>query len=174
MLQECYIAEVEKRGIAPSIDAHTKQHIGSAANWLTSDAKVGLLLCGNVGNGKTTLMQSIITLMALVCPRIVKRVTAIELSEIARASPQEFKEIKSYPFLAIDDVGVEPDSVKSWGNEISPFVEVIYQRYDKQLFTIATTNLNSEDLGRRYGVRVADRFTEMFDLVGFTNKSYRK
>ena len=75
--------------------------------------------------------------------------------------------------MVIDDVGVEPSTIKVWGNEISPFVEVIYHRYDRQLFTIVTSNLDDEELFKRYGPRVADRFAEMFDRIAFENNSYR-
>ena len=76
--------------------------------------------------------------------------------------------------LCIDDVGTEPASLKVWGNEVSPLVDLLYHRYDRQLFTIITSNLEGdEDIAKRYGVRVADRFVEMFDLIGFDNSSYR-
>ena len=51
---------------------------------------------------------------------------------------------------------------------------MLYYRYDNQLFTIITSNLiGDEDIEKRYGERIADRFIEMFDLIGFENKSYR-
>lgn len=35
-------------------------------------------------------------------------------------------------------------------------------------------NLTDEDaIVNRYGLRIADRFAEMFDLLGFDNPSYR-
>lgn len=58
--------------------------------------------------------------------------------------------------------------------EISPFVDTIYYRYDRQKFTIMTSNLSAEDLADKYGERIADRFTEMFDRIAFENYSYRK
>ena len=100
-------------------------------------------------------------------------VSALRLAEIAKNEPEYFKTLKSCELLAIDDVGVEPSVVKVWGNEISPFVETIYHRYDRQLFTIMTSNLNNDELANKYGERVADRFIEMFDRLPFENKSYR-
>ena len=51
---------------------------------------------------------------------------------------------------------------------------MLYYRYDRQLWTLATSNLvNDGDITRRYGARIADRFSEMFDLLGFDNGSYR-
>ena len=68
---------------------------------------------------------------------------------------------------------MEAASVKVWGNVISPVVELIYQRYDLQLFTIATSNLNTRQLAEKYGDRVGDRIREMFNVLAFNNESYR-
>ena len=76
--------------------------------------------------------------------------------------------------LFIDDVGTEPESVKSWGNEFSPVTELIYARYDRQLFTIATSNLADEEFGERYGLRIADRMEEMFERLHYKQNSYRR
>lgn len=76
--------------------------------------------------------------------------------------------------LFIDDIGTEPASIKSWGNEISPVTELLYSRYDRQLFTIITSNLNDKELEERYGLRIADRMAEIFDRLYYSNGTYRK
>lgn len=183
MLLECYKNEVASRGVAFKEDQPTIDHINKAAKWLTGDYKPGLMISGIVGNGKTTLVRAIGRLIGLIYGpnqynyedrRTVKTVTALELADLAKQDPDAFRAIKNTKLLAIDDVGVEPALVKNWGNEISPFVETIYHRYDRQLFTIMTSNLNPEDLEKRYGARIADRFTEMFDRIAFENSTYRK
>ena len=183
MLLECYIDEVAQRSGTFQGDKATIQHIDKAAKWLTGEYKSGLMLSGIVGNGKATLARAIARLIGLVYGdnqqnykdrRTVKTVSALELADIAKQDPDMFRTIKNTQLLAIDDVGVEPALVKNWGNEISPFVETIYHRYDRQLFTIMTSNLNPEDLEKRYGARIADRFTEMFDRIAFENNTYRK
>ena len=88
--------------------------------------------------------------------------------------PTYFNKLKTQELLFIDDVGTEPASVKSWGNEFSPVTELIYARYDRQLFTIATSNLADEEFGDRYGERIADRMEEMFERLHYSQKSYRK
>ena len=82
--------------------------------------------------------------------------------------------LKNQELLFIDDIGTEPASVKRWGNEFSPVLELLYARYDRQLFTIATSNLKDSDFGERYGIRIADRMEEMFERIYYQNKSYRK
>ncbi len=183
MLVECYKNEVASRGGSFKEDKPTIDHINKAAKWLTGDYKPGLMLSGIVGNGKTTLVRAVAQLIGLVYGsnqynyedrRVLKAVTALELADMAKENPDAYRAIKNAKLLAIDDVGVEPALVKNWGNEISPFVETIYHRYDRQLFTIMTSNLNPDDLEKRYGARIADRFTEMFDRIAFENNTYRK
>ena len=180
MLRECYIDEVRRRGRTFQDDQDTADHIAKTAKWLTGGSKTGLILYGTVGNGKTTLSNAIGRLIGLLYNsaysserKNVLYVSALRLAEIAKNEPEYFKTLKSCELLAIDDVGVEPSVVKVWGNEISPFVETIYHRYDRQLFTIMTSNLNNDELANKYGERVADRFIEMFDRLPFENKSYR-
>lgn len=95
--------------------------------------------------------------------------------DLARDERNELlADLKGTELLFIDDVGTEATSVKVWGNEVSPMVELLYQRYDRQLFTVITSNLESEDdIVNRYGDRINDRFAEMFDYLPFDNQSYR-
>lgn len=181
MLLITYQSEVEARGLEFDVE-EAKPIISWVTSWLLSPTKkTGLLLQGSVGNGKTTIVKAIQKLIYLVYngstireSKSLSYVSALELSVIAKNSPEKFEQLKKTELLAIDDVGTEPSVVKNYGNEISPFVEVIYYRYDKQLFTILTSNLNTKDLGDRYGDRVADRFNEMFNKKAFENKSFRK
>ena len=74
----------------------------------------------------------------------------------------------------VGDKGTETGWVKRCGIRYSPLTELIYARYDRQLFTIATSNLSESDLRERYGDRIADRLQEMFERIHYRNKSYRK
>lgn len=183
MLYECYRYQVERRGYVLKKDEATIDHIRRAARWLLGiSPKPGLFLYGEPGNGKTTLAKAIAQLIELLydSPYMNERkgvviISASSLTEAARGEKQELlNRMKTTELLYIDDVGIEPASLKVWGNEVSPLVDLLYHRYDRQLFTIITSNLiGDEDIERRYGGRIADRFVEMFDLIGFENKSYR-
>lgn len=181
MLTMCYQNEVSDRRIPFVNDENTQNNISKAAKWLTGDYKVGLILYGGVGNGKTTLARSICELIAILykqdewrSSKGVAKISALELSKMIVDAPEQYKKIKDSELLFIDDVGTEPANVKSWGNELSPVTEVLYKRYDNQLFTLATSNLGDAELKERYGLRISDRFSEMFEKVYFPGKSYRK
>ena len=180
MLMRCYQSNVIQRRIEFINDESTQRNVSKAAKWLTGDYKVGLILYGGVGNGKTTLARSICELISILFQKDewtgkgVVKISALELSKMIIDDPGRYKKIKETELLFIDDIGTEPANVKSWGNECSPLTELIYFRYDKQLFTLATSNLNDAELKDRYGLRISDRFNEMFERVFFSSSSYRK
>ena len=78
------------------------------------------------------------------------------------------------PMLAIEDMGREPTEVVDYGNITSPIIDLLEYRYNNQLFTFITTNLNTKDIRTKYDARIADRFNEMMKVIPFTNESYRK
>ena len=183
MLRLCYQREVERRGRAYKDDEPTRDHIAKVAKWLTGGSlKPGLFLYGKPGNGKTTLARAAAMLIGMLYGnehryedrKGVVTVSALRLAEEAKAEEgSRIKLYKTTELLHIDDVGTEPASLKVWGNEVSPLVEILYRRYDDMRYTVITSNLTEEDVYQRYGGRIADRFREMFDLIYFDNKSYR-
>jgi DNA replication protein DnaC len=79
--------------------------------------------------------------------------------------------------LVIDDLGVDSDDFKDYGNARNPVVDVINRRYDKMysegLVTHFTTNLNANELKKKYGDRNVDRLREMTVKIGIKGKSKR-
>lgn len=184
MLMMCYEAEVQKRGVKCEMDDLTKRRVRQAAKWLCGDNfKPSLMLYGRVGSGKSTLARAIVRLIGFLYDRYemgdrrcsVTCCSALDLSRIAAEDISRIQQYKYTKLLFLDDMGMEQATVKNWGNEFSPVVELLYYRYDFQKFTIITSNLKGDQFRERYGDRIGDRMLEMFNTIEFDQTlSYRK
>lgn len=173
VLEETYKVLVAARNRIYSPESLS--YIRKAAKWLSESHRNGLILYGTIGSGKTTLMEAIIKSLTILSPNMkVYRYSAIEVNNEARKDATKFEGIKKCALLFIDDLGEETTNVLNYGNEISPIIEILYYRYDKQLFTVITTNLLDDEITPKYGARIKDRFNEMFDRVYFDINSFRK
>ncbi|MDO5751312.1 MAG: hypothetical protein Q4P78_09000 [Rothia sp. (in: high G+C Gram-positive bacteria)] len=177
-------AEVEYRHQAFVASDALTQHIATAAHWLGGKGKFGLMLMGRPGNGKTTLMRAIASLINAFDmlrddygdPMGVRTMAATELARLNRDDYHAFRKVCFTPMLALDDLGQEPNEIKDYGNIVTPAVDLLCQRYNDQLFTLVTTNLAKRGAGslrEYYGDRIADRFNEMMDFIVFDEPSYR-
>lgn len=157
-----------------------QNYINEAAKFLTEGNKFGLLICGTPGNGKTTLMRAIQTLINAIEMKdyynyeiSVRWYSAMDIVRAAKENRELFKKICECPALAIDDLGEEPVEVLVYGNAINPVIELLSFRYDRQLPTMVTTNTANDKIRSNYGDRIADRFNEMMQVIIFTNPSFR-
>ena len=183
VLMAAYQAEIDFRHRKFEDDGPTRENIKRVAKFLTDDnQKFGMIFLGLCGNGKTTMLyafqQSVNylnrnNLFEDSSQVGIQIMDAKEIAGIAK-DVKEFRTIKNRPMLAIEDMGREPTEVLDYGNILNPVIDLIEYRYDAQLFTIITTNLNPNEIRAKYGARVADRFNEMLESIVFKNKSYRK
>jgi len=148
--------------------------------------KKGLLLFGNVGCGKTSIMkmfgvnplQSYITISC--------RQVAAEYADTKDKNSGGEPAIRHYwyenylpvfwlnPFrhqsagICFDDLGTEETS-RHYGNEKNVMAEIIMNRYDRhyafQHKTHLTTNLNADQIEEYYGSRCRSRLREMFNAI---------
>ena len=150
------------------------RHIADVARWLTgTDTTFGLFLCGNRGNGKTTLVKAMKSLYNLLhsdegytsqndCWPLFgfEIITAKELVLLAKAYNNRtrdnmsdvgrYKRLRDVEVLCIDDLGTEL---------MTSFVHsAMYQIVNTRLITgkktVISTNLSPDELGRRYGAPV--------------------
>lgn len=189
--------EVESRyrkfQLTPQFDAH----IRDVAEWLTgNDPTFGLYLCGDRGNGKTTIVRALQNLVQWLRHNEPTRTTgelpnpgfrivpAKDIVLFAKAynnpTPNNTSFITNYctlrdiEVLCIDDLGTEPKTSMSYGEFITSTIDIISYRYDMQFCTIATSNLDCGEIASYYDARFADRFREMMHVVQFGGeKSFR-
>lgn len=148
--------------------------------------RLGIMFCGTCGNGKTTMLKAIQSTTSLLLDSgffefmkkegVKPSVEIIDAREFAEESKNadRMRYYKSSPVLAIEDMGKESAEVLNYGNSINPIMELIEARYDRQNYTIITTNLTAKEVSQKYGRRIADRFNEMLDVVIFKDGSYRR
>lgn len=145
----------------------------------------GILLCGPIGVGKTSIMN----LMRLFEP-VQSRYLMKSCRDISFEFIKEGFEIihrythksfypnthlpKNYCF---DDLGTE-NSLKYYGNETNVMMEILLSRYDlfisRKLITHLTTNLSASEIEETYGNRVRSRMREMFNLISIDNNNQDK
>jgi DNA replication protein DnaC len=161
------------------MDDETQGHIFRLASWLTdpTDTHFGVMLIGGVGNGKTTMLHALKKGYWLMMLDESYRYQAEYRLDIVNAKMLTDTH-KTWNRLGIDELGVEPIEVQEYGNITTPSSDVLTYRYDRRLPTFVTTNMaqrpeDGETLRQRYGNRLADRFNEMFFVIGFYGPSYR-
>ena len=93
--------------------------------------------------------------------------------QIRKTDYNKFCKLAEADILGIDDIGTEPAEVQDYGNFMYPIKELLAMRYDAQLFTVFTTNLEPKEIRQRYGDRIADRLNEMMTKVVYRNPTYR-
>lgn len=181
-LETAVQAEVMARGNAYKISHEQKGHILQMAALLTRPStQFGMLLCGGVGNGKTTMMKAFQNLLNYLRIPIagtsetygMRIESAKFLCSQVKMDSREFLHIQQVDMLGIDDLGEEEPEVVSYGNRVTPVIDLLSYRYDRRLFTMVTTNLTPAQIRTVYGDRIADRFNEMMLILPYRNPSYR-
>jgi len=164
-----YANMVKGRGVPFVLDESTEQKVEKVVKWMLESPKRGLLLCGTLGNGKTTMLKSMKYLFGS---------NAVYME--AQSVYDYFKQNQSLPFvspkdiLLIDDLGVEPSSYNDFGNLRYPLTEFLMARYKTNSTTVIATNYNFDQIGETYGDRIQDRMREMFAMITYIEPSYRK
>lgn len=184
-----YQVEVAKTGHQADMNSELLRAIREAADWMVSPKRVGLKLIGEKGLGKSTLIKAmckfIRTYYDTFYPKDCVGIRWVDAGEIVEKclrpdihpqnSPEQFSITNlgnSRGVIAIDDIGKEEPSVKYYGSNIMPIADIIQLRANKDLPTIAITNLNEQELLNAYGSRVVDRLKD-FTTIIFKGTSHR-
>jgi DNA replication protein DnaC len=176
-LTQCLCHCVNQSGHEFVINENTKEIIRCAVKWLKS-GKCSLLLLGNIGTGKTKLLEAISLLINYYSNRntsIISSTNIVRLSLSKEDSEiNRFNNFKTFPYLFIDDLGIEPVNVNDFGTIYNPVIDILLNRYNTMKTTIISTNLNIDQIKQIYGDRIYDRFCEQYDRIIFEFNSFRQ
>lgn len=163
-----YGAMVEGRGLPFHMDDATVSKVDRVVRWIHESPKRGLLLCGTLGNGKTTMLRALKSMLGT----HAVYAEAQYIYDCFRSS-QHLPEIPRNEVLLIDDLGVEPPTYNDFGEIRYPLTEMLLARYRMNATTVIATNYTFEQLAETYGDRVGDRMKEMFAMIKYVEPSYR-
>lgn len=182
------IAEVQARYREFIFNSAIEEQLQQIAKCLTANtAKFGIVLCGGCGNGKTTMLKALQNLIRRLQIRKSNScsgngfdscygltiVNAVQIAQLRKTDYNRFCHLAQTDLLGIDDLGTEPAEMQDYGNFMYPIKELLAMRYDAQLFTVFTTNLEPKNIRQRYGDRIADRLNEMMTKIVYRNPTYR-
>ena len=132
-------------------------------DWLSDTNGRGLMLMGECGLGKSTILNYVIpAIFRTKTNKLLTSTPAKELGEIERSSAS---------FIIIDDLGTE--SIKNdYGTKIDAVADAISYAEDSSKTLLITTNLDAADLKKRYDERTLDRLRKC-KVVVIKGKSFR-
>jgi len=133
-------------------------------DWLVDTKGRGLMLMGDCGLGKSTILNYVIpAIFRTKTNKLLTSIPAKELGQIERSDAS---------FIIIDDLGTE--SIKNdYGTKIDAVADAISYAEDSSKTLLITTNLDAEDLSKRYDERTLDRLRKC-KVVVIRGKSFRK
>jgi len=133
-------------------------------DWMVDTKGRGLMLMGECGLGKSTILNFVIpAIFRTKTNKVLRSIPAKELAAVER---------NVAPFIIIDDLGTE--SIKNdYGTKIDAVADAISYAEDSSKTLLITTNLSPNSLKERYDERTLDRLRKC-KVVIIKGKSFRK
>jgi len=147
----------------------------------------GILIVGTFGNGKTAAMRVFEQIFRTIKGMSFKGYTANEVVTMFEKcndeiSKEDFNKKVNSGQRYFDDIKTE--RIASNYGKVNIFKDIFETRYNSKLKTFITCNYKEgfegnvevalEEFGEKYGGRVYDRLFEMFNVIEFKGKSFRK
>jgi DNA replication protein DnaC len=145
------------------------------------DHHKGLMIIGNFGTGKTTIVNAMCEFYLAMRNRVIHSISSVELTAAVRKGEKAVEFYSQKP-LFIDEIGRETEKVNDYGTEIRPIADILSIRYAKGALTFATSNFVVEKvhakgglcLEDKYGTYISDRMREMFNIIVMRGESRRR
>ena len=135
-------------------------------SWMMTPNHKGLQLVGDPGRLKTTIATlAIPVLYHLIHNFIIRTVDSCDIEE-------SYDNFKASPVIIMDDIGAE-FTINDYGIKREPLNALIDFCEKKSKILIITSNLTSEQITARYGVRTIDRIDLLCTPVKFQGESLR-
>ncbi len=135
--------------------------------WMTDTKGKGLFLVGEVGLGKSNIIEKVIPLLFF--NRFNKCVRVTHVNQLG----QNLNELLKAKYICVDEIGVEKLH-NNFGIKSVPFIELIDNAERNCNVVFISTNLTKQQLLERYGVRTLDRILRLCKLIKFEGKSMRR
>lgn len=176
-LVRCRIEIVTGKVYAEWPDA-AKQMLVKLSEYMRQSQKRWLLIIGSVGVGKTTMAKALAYWVNQLTQNQEDKIMIVDAALIAdlyrHDNADAIIKIWKRKKILVDDIGIESDSLKVFGNTVYPLTEIIQKKYDDpSSVLIMTTNLKSEEIAERYGERVLDRIIERCFIIKNESNSLR-
>lgn len=150
-------------------------------DWMTNTRGMGLLLTGDCGRGKSTILTGVIpVLLYQATGLVVLPIHSEQFEQTCAASwPNAGKDPRNIDYLCntyfpiIDEIGIEP-LINDYGEKYEGFNRVLNIAEQKLKPVFVSTNLTPEKILSRYDVRTIDRLVRLSKMIKFEGKSYRK
>jgi energy-coupling factor transporter ATP-binding protein EcfA2 len=148
------------------------------------DPKKGILLWGEIGAGKSTLMKILAEYQRKIdsekgfkcvnCGHLAAQYSTFGAEALNESTWNESYKGVDPIERGFDELGREPTPAKYYGSELNVMQYVLQIRYDLKVKTHCTTNLTPETIGEKYGIHIMDRAVEMFNFIKLEGESLRK
>lgn len=147
--------------------------------WMTNTEGRGLLLRGAKGRGKTTILMSVFPVLFKLKGYVFKPIQAIDIgvekynmvSKTVQFPNLDY--LKKSPFPGIDELGIEPQ-VNDFGEKFEGFNQIIDKAEQRIKPLFISTNLEPEQILKRYDSRTLDRLGRLCKTVVFKGDSLRQ
>ncbi|MCX6152754.1 MAG: hypothetical protein NT007_01200 [Candidatus Kapabacteria bacterium] len=168
------------------INADNSEYYNQLKYYFTNDSRFngdlnkGLLLVGNNGSGKTlalTIFQ-IITLIKDKGNFFMMYDTDEIIDEFTKYGRPSIEQFNNYGDIAIDELGQDSGLHNFFGTKEDPTELLLSRRYivfkSNGFKTHCISNLDANALQERFSPKIYDRICEMFNLMPFVGKSWRR
>lgn len=184
LLQQFYIRQVNGRNREYIADTYITSTIYQISEILgTPSHRFSIILTGQYGNGKTTMLYAIRSLIHYLfeynhpaihhLKQFRPSIPIVAAKDMVKHIISGEHSYRLEDMIMIDDWGSEPTEIIHYGMLYTPIIDLIEARYARMQYTILSTNMKIEEIRPKYKHRCADRLNEMAHIVEFTGDSYR-